>query len=796
VSQNLLIVESPAKSKTITKYLEGHLGQTWVVLASYGHIRDLRRKEGAVDVTNDFEMHYEIVERNQRNVDALVREAKKAKTIWLATDLDREGEAISWHITEVLKDKGLLDGKTIHRVAFSEITPKAIQAAVANPRQLSYPMVYAQQARRALDYLVGFTLSPVLWRKVHKGLSAGRVQSPALRMIVERDEEIERFDPKEYWTVGADMSHRKGAFAVRLTKLHGKRFEQFDLVNEDQAIEARTELANAAGKYLTVSDVASKERHRRPAPPFTTSTLQQEAARKLGFSTTRTMKAAQQLYEGIHIGNEGQIGLITYMRTDATALGEDAVSDIRSMIKKEYGERFLPGAPQIYKTKSKNAQEAHEAIRPSSALRTPPSLAKYLDKDQYRLYDLIWKRTVACQMTEALLNTVSVEFALPTPKGDASFRATGTTVVFAGFLVVYEEGNDNVGKSDEDKEKDARLPQMTVGEQVPLDEVTIDQHFTEPPPYFTEAAVVKTMEELGIGRPSTYAAIIQVLLNREYVTLDGKKFIPTDIGRAVSHFLTEHFAQYVDYNFTAKLEDDLDAVARDEEQWIPLMHKFWTPFKALVDEKNVSVDRSSAMGARNLGTDPVSGKPVGVRLGKFGPVAFIGDHENKEEKLRFASLSDGLTMHAITLEQALELFKLPRDLGDGVMANTGRFGPYVKQGETIASLGEGESAFTITYEEALAKIVEKRELIANRIIQDFGDGLQVLNGQFGPYICQTTDTGRTNAHCPKGKEPKDLTKEECLKAIAEAPPRKPKGGKFKKGGKPAPGGKKPFKKKG
>ena len=772
MAKNLLIVESPAKAKTINKYL----GKDFQVLASYGHVRDLLPKEGAVDTEHDFAMKYEVIERNEKHVDAIAKAAKAADDIYLATDLDREGEAISWHISEILKERGLVDGKKLHRVVFSEITPRAIKAAVAAPRKLSHDMVDAQQARRALDYLVGFNLSPVLWRKVQRGLSAGRVQSPALRMIVEREEEIEAFVAREYWTVEAQLKHAEGDFSARLTKLHGKKFEQFDLTNEADAMAARAALKEAAHGQLTVSDVGSKERKRRPAPPFTTSTLQQEAARKLGFGTTRTMKIAQGLYEGVGLGSEGNVGLITYMRTDSTALSDEAVGELRQLIARDFGNKALPDHAQVYRTKSKNAQEAHEAIRPTSAMRTPREVAAFLNDDQRKLYELIWKRTVACQMIHATLNTVSVDFDLKHVKGgDAAFRATGTTVVDPGFLAVYEEGRDQ--KSAEDDDEGRRLPRLTKGEQVPLKDILADQHFTEPPPRYSEASLVKTLEEYGIGRPSTYASIIQVLQNREYVLLDNRRFRPTDVGRAVSKFLTQHFTRYVDYDFTAKLEDELDAVSRGEEAWVPLMRRFWEPFKQQVEEKTESVDRSEATGARELGTDPKSGKPISVRLGRYGPYAQIGDKDT-DEKLQFASLRPGQSMHTITLADALELFKLPRKLGqaengDEVSVGVGRFGPFVKQGSTYASLKPEDDPYTIELPRALQIVQEKLELLANRVIQDFGNGVQVLNGRYGPYI---TD-GDKNARIPKGQEPKELTETQCLELLAAAPAKKGRFGK-------------------
>jgi DNA topoisomerase-1 len=773
MAKNLLIVESPAKAKTINKYL----GKDFQVLASYGHVRDLKPKEGAVDTEHGFTMAYEVIERNEKHVDAIAKAAKAADDIYLATDLDREGEAISWHISEILKERGLTEGKRMHRVVFSEITPKAIKAAVASPRQLSHDLVDAQQARRALDYLVGFNLSPVLWRKVQRGLSAGRVQSPALRMIVEREEEIEAFNAREYWSIEAQLKHADGDFTARLSKLNGKKFEQFDLTNEADAHAARDALKQAAHGRLTVSDVGSKERKRRPAPPFTTSTLQQEAARKLGFTTSRTMKVAQGLYEGVALGDEGNVGLITYMRTDSTMLGDDALAELRELIARDFGTKALPDAPQVYKTKSKNAQEAHEAIRPTSAMHTPKSVAAFLNDDQRKLYELIWKRTVACQMIHATLNTVSVEFALrDVAGGDASFRASGTTVIDPGFLAVYEEGRDQ--KTAEDDDEGRRLPRLTVGEQVPLHDIAADQHFTEPPPRYSEASLVKALEEHGIGRPSTYASIIQVLQNREYVYLDSRRFKPSDVGRAVSKFLTAHFTRYVDYDFTAKMEDELDAVSRGEEAWVPLMERFWLPFKQQVDEKTESVDRNEATGARELGTDPKSGKPVSVRLGRYGPFVQIGTKED-EDKPTFASLRTGQSMHTISMVDALELFKLPRKLGqaengDEVSVGVGRFGPFVKHGSTYASLKAEDDPYTIELPRALQIVQEKLEMLANRLILDFGNGVQVLNGRYGAYI---TD-GEKNARIPKEQEPKELTEAQCIELLAAAPVRK--GGRFGK----------------
>lgn len=629
--KHLLIVESPAKAKTINKYL----GKDFTVLASYGHVRDLVPKEGAVDPDNGFAMRYDLIEKNEKHVEAIARAAKSADDIFLATDPDREGEAISWHIAEILKERGLLKDKPMQRVVFTEITPRAIKEAMAKPRMIAGDLVDAQQARRALDYLVGFNLSPVLWRKVQRGLSAGRVQSPALRMIVEREEEIEAFIPREYWSIDAHCRHPSQAFNARLIKLDGQKFEQFTVTDGDTAEAARLRIQQAAQGVLHVTDVASKERKRRPAPPFTTSTLQQEASRKLGFTTRKTMQVAQKLYEGVALGDEGSVGLISYMRTDSVNLSQDALAEIRDVIARDFGTASLPDQPNAYTTKSKNAQEAHEAVRPTSALRTPAQVARFLSEDERRLYELIWRRAVACQMIPATLNTVSVDLSAGS---EHVFRASGTTVVVPGFLAVYEEGKDT--KSSEDEDEGRKLPLMKAGDNVPLDRIVTDQHFTQPPPRFTEAALVKALEEYGIGRPSTYASIIQTLQFRKYVEMEGRSFRPTDVGRAVSKFLSGHFTRYVDYDFTANLEDDLDAVSRGEAEWIPLMEKFWGPFKELVEDKKDSLDKTDAGSVRVLGTDPKSGKEVSARIGRFGPMVQIGTVED-EDKPTFASLRPG-----------------------------------------------------------------------------------------------------------------------------------------------------------
>ena len=612
MSKNLVIVESPAKAKTIEKYL----GKDFHVLASYGHVRDLIPKEGAVDPQHDFAMKYEIIERNQRHLLAITKALKSADTLYLATDPDREGEAISWHLLEYLNEKNLVGKREVHRVAFHEITKKSVTQAIAEPAKLNFNLVYAQQARRALDYLVGFNLSPLLWKKIRRGLSAGRVQSPALRLIVERELEIEAFKSREYWSVDAATFAHDQAFKAKLTYLDGNKVSQFTIDNEQSAQETKKILLDAAQGQLIVSKLEKKQRKSHPAPPFITSTLQQEAARKLGFTTKRTMAVAQQLYEGIDIGGE-TAGLISYMRTDSVNLSAEAIADIRALIGETYGESNIPKTPPEYKTKSKNAQEAHEAIRPTSARHIPAQIQTYLSAEQFKLYELIWKRTIACQMIHATLNNVAIDMSCH--QGKHVFRATGSSVATPGFMAVYLEGKDD---SKEGDDKENFLPPLKEGDSVILNDVLIAQHFTEPPPRYGEASLVKSLEEHGIGRPSTYASIISTLQNREYVTLETKRFHPTDVGRIVNKFLTDHFTKYVDYGFTANLEDDLDAVARGEKEWIPLMRSFWEPFGELVHEKESSVQRKDVTQEAIDEACPLCGKGLSIRLGRNG--RFIG----------------------------------------------------------------------------------------------------------------------------------------------------------------------------
>ena len=612
MSKNLIIVESPAKCKTIEKYL----GKDFNVLASYGHIRDLIPKEGAVDTENDFAMKYAVIDRNQRHLQAITKAIKQADNLYLATDPDREGEAISWHLYELLNAKKLLKNKPVHRVIFHEITKKAVTEAIAHPQSLSSNLVNAQQARRALDYLVGFNLSPLLWKKIRRGLSAGRVQSPALRMIVERELEIEAFKTREYWTIEAALNTDGQNFKAKLTRLKNEKIEQFSITDEARATQVKQDLLEQADGNLRVAKLEKKQRKRNPAAPFITSTLQQEAARKLGFTTKRTMSVAQQLYEGIALEGE-TTGLITYMRTDSVHLASEAVEELRSLIGSKYGIDNVPKQPRQYKTKSKNAQEAHEAIRPTLAQQLPSQVKKFLNNDQYKLYDLIWKRTVASQMIHATINMVGVDLICGDEKN--LFRATGSTIASPGFMAVYLEGKDDTKESDD---KESFLPPLEEGRPVPLTDIIAGQHFTEPPPRYGEASLVKALEEYGIGRPSTYASIISTLQNREYVTLENKRFTPTDVGRIVNKFLTEHFTKYVDYDFTANLEDELDAVSRGEKDWIPLMAEFWKPFTNLIHEKEESVQRKDVTQEAIDEKCPECGSQLSIRLGRNG--RFIG----------------------------------------------------------------------------------------------------------------------------------------------------------------------------
>ncbi len=690
-ADNLVIVESPAKAKTINKYL----GKDFYVLASFGHVRDLVNKDGSVLPDEDFAMKWELGDRAEKNVNAIKTAAKAAKTIFLAPDPDREGEAIAWHVQEILQEAGLLEGKTVRRVTFNEITKKAVQAAFENTRELDTRLIEAYLARRALDYLVGFNISPVLWRKLPGSRSAGRVQSVALRLICERETEIELFRPQEYWSIETKLHTPDGApFMARLTHLASNKLGKFDIPSEAAATGAVERIKH---KNLSIQKIQKKQQRRNPAPPFITSSLQMESSRKLRFTAAHTMRLAQRLYEGIEIDGE-TTGLITYMRTDGTTLSEDAVSQCRDMITKEYGGKYLPDAPRLYKSKAKNAQEAHEAIRPTSLARTPESLRGKLDDEQLRLYELVWKRTVASQMENAVLDQMSVDISDGTD--DVILRATGSVIAFDGFLTLYIEDEDDDDEGEKKDDKDRRLPPMKEGGKTKLVDTTPNQHFTQPPPRYSEATLVKKMEELGIGRPSTYASILQVLRERNYVTMDKRRFTPQDRGRIVTTFLAKFFTKYVDYDFTANLEEELDAIASGHVAWKEAMRMFWVDFKVAVDgTKDLTITEVIDYLDAELGPHfmpPEEGKDVrkcpacgegenpgriGLKLGKFG--AFIGcsnypDCKYTRQLVVPVEGEDGESAEFAAL--ANQPKELGEDTGTGRMITLrrGPYGPYVQ----------------------------------------------------------------------------------------------------------------------
>jgi DNA topoisomerase-1 len=599
----LVIVESPAKAKTIEKFL----GPGYKVLASFGHVRALPSKQGSVDVENGFEPKYAVLPESKKHLDAIKKALKEADELLLATDPDREGEAISWHLLAALGLAGKKNAIPTRRVVFHEITKGAIVDAVQNPRDISLDLVDAQQARSVLDYLVGLNLSPFLWKKIRYGLSAGRVQSVALRLVCEREKEIQAFVEQEYWTIGAKLSGKgEQTFSSNLIEAAGKKLGKFDIGDKAAAEKLVSVLKPAE---YQVEKVTKSERKRQPSPPFTTSTLQQEASRKLGFSAKKTMSTAQKLYEGIDVG-EGTVGLITYMRTDSVALSNQALEEAKEVITSLYGKEYALAKPRFYKNKSKNAQEAHEAVRPTYISKTPAELKKYLSPDLFKLYELIWKRTVACQMSEALLDQTSVDISAG--KGH-TFRSAGTVIRFPGFMKLYIEGLD-----DESEEKEGTLPPLEEGEKLVLKEILPEQHFTQPPPRYTEATLVKTLEEYGIGRPSTYASIMNTLVERKYCRLDKKRFFPEDIGMVVSDLLTTHFTRYVDYNFTAGLEEELDQVSRGEKSWKPLLKDFWAPFIGLLKQKEGEVSKSELTTEALEEKCPECGEQLAVKLGKRG----------------------------------------------------------------------------------------------------------------------------------------------------------------------------------
>jgi len=767
---NIVVVESPAKAKTINKYL----GPGYEVLASFGHIRDLPAKDGSVDPNADFRMLWEVDPKSNQRVNDIARALKGADKLILATDPDREGEAISWHVLEVLKEKKALKTQAVERVVFNAITKQAVTEAMKNPRKIDAALVDAYLARRALDYLVGFTLSPVLWRKLPGARSAGRVQSVALRLVCDRELEIEKFVAREYWSIVARLATpRNDTFEARLVGADGKKIQRLDIGSGAEAEAFTRDLENAVFK---VASVEAKPARRNPPPPFTTSTMQQEASRKLGFSPAHTMRLAQRLYEGIDIGGE-TVGLITYMRTDGVDVAPEAVAAIRGMIGKQYGKDYVPDAPRTYQTKSKTAQEAHEAVRPTDPNRLPSQVSKFLDRDQARLYELIWNRAVASQMQSAELERTTVDITAKVGARTLDLRATGQVVKFDGFLTLYQEGLDEPADDDESR----RLPAMSDGELLQKQAINSSQHFTEPPPRYSEAALVKRMEELGIGRPSTYAAILQVLQDRGYVRIEKKRLMPEDKGRVVVGFLESFFQRYVEYDFTANLEEQLDRIANHEIDWKQVLQDFWTDFIGAVNEiKDLRVTEvldalndllaphifppraeggdprqcpscatgrlslklgrfgafigcsnypecnftrqmtpgaeGAVAGTKVLGEDPVTGLEVTLRSGRFGPYLQLGEQSKEKgaEKPKRAGLPKGVAPEDIDLERALALLSLPREVGihpeDGepIIAGVGRFGPYVKHGKVYANLEDGDDVLNIGLNRAVTLIAEKK----------------------------------------------------------------------------------------
>jgi DNA topoisomerase-1 len=765
----IVVVESPAKAKTLNKYL----GPGYAVLASYGHVRDLPAKDGSVDPDADFHMRWEVDPKAQKRLNDIARAAKGAEKLVLATDPDREGEAISWHVLEVLKQKHGLKKLPVERVVFNAITKQAVAEAMKHPRDIDSALVDAYLARRALDYLVGFTLSPVLWRKLPGARSAGRVQSVALRLVCDRELEIEKFVPREYWSLAARLATPRGEeFEARLVGADGEKIQRLDIGTAAQA-EALKQALEAAS--FTVAAVEAKPARRNPYPPFTTSTLQQEASRKFGFAPAHTMRIAQRLYEGVNVGGE-MVGLITYMRTDGVQIAEEAITSARRVIERDYGAKYVPAAPRQYQTKAKNAQEAHEAIRPTDLERRPREVARYLDDEQAKLYELIWLRTIASQMESAELERTTADIIAKTDGRILDLRATGTVVKFDGFLTLYQEDRDDPAEDEDSR----RLPEMVAGETLAKRAIEASQHFTEPPPRYSEASLVKRLEELGIGRPSTYASILQVLKDRGYVRLERKRLVPEDKGRVLTAFLESFFSHYVEYDFTADLEEQLDRVANNEIAWRDLLRDFWRDFTRAVGEiKDLRVSQvidaldevlaphifpprpdgsdprqcpscgagrlslklgrfggflgcsnypdcrytrpltvggeaAGGNGMRKLGQDPKSGLDVTVRSGRFGPYLQLGEAE-KGVKPKRASLPKGISPDDIDLERALGLLSLPREIGkhpeDGapIIAGIGRFGPYVKHHNTYANLEPGDDVLTLGLNRAVALIAEKRK---------------------------------------------------------------------------------------
>jgi DNA topoisomerase-1 len=838
---DVVVVESPAKAKTINRYLGGG----YTVLASFGHVRDLRDKDGSVRPDQDFQMDWESDARGEKQVGAIVKALKGAKILYLATDPDREGEAISWHVRTMLEDKKALKGVKVQRISFNEITRGAIREAIQHPRDLDLPLIEAYMARRALDYLMGYTLSPVLWRKLPGSRSAGRVQSVALRLICEREAEIEIFRAREYWTIEAVFITPGGApFTARLTHLNGKRLDQFDLNNQTLAEAAKVAVEQGA---FSVGSVERKRVRRNPPPPFTTSTLQQEASRKLGFGAQQTMRCAQQLYEGVDIGGE-TTGLITYMRTDGVQMAREAISAIRDHVGQAFGARYLPGAPREYTSRAKNAQEAHEAIRPTDVSRTPDDAAGSLNSDQRRLYELVWKRAVASQMQSAELDQVAVDVI--DGRGQ-TLRATGSIVAFDGFLKLYREDTDDGAEDDDNR----MLPPMAVKDPLKRSKVDANQHFTQPPPRYSEASLVKKMEELGIGRPSTYASILTVLQDRKYVRLEKRRFIPEDRGRLVTAFLVSFFENYVDTGFTAALEEKLDEVSAGQLNWRSVMRAFWDEFSKAVDQtKDLKISdvitaldqdlgphffparedgsdprlcaacgtgrlglklgrlgsfigcsnypecrftRSLAVdpgaeggdtlkdGQRTLGVDPTTAEEITVRRGPYGLYVQRGEQtEDKKVRPKRTTLPRGMDGDLLTLEDALGLLALPRIVGEHpetqepIRVAIGPFGPYVKMGSVTQSLDRDDSVVALGLNRAVDLIA--KGMASTRTLGEHpkGELVAVRKGRFGPYVKH----GQRVANLPRGMTMDEVTLDEAVTLLAEKGKMlKPRGAAARKG---------------
>ena len=827
---NIVIVESPAKAKTINRYL----GSQYEVLASYGHVRDLPSKDGSVDPDKDFAMLWETERASAKRLNEIARAVRGADALYLATDPDREGEAISWHILEILKQKKVLDGVAIKRVAFNAITKSAVLKAMAEPRQINQELVDAYLARRALDYLVGFTLSPILWRKLPGARSAGRVQSVALRIICDREREIEAFEPREYWSVIGELrGAAERTLKCRLVRLGGEKIDQMGIGDAAAAEAAAAAVRNST---FTLVQIERKPANRHPAPPFSTSTLQQEAARKLRFTAQHTMRVAQTLYEGKTIGGDS-VGLITYMRTDSLSLAGEAIAACRQLIGESYGARYLPDKPRVFKTKAKGAQEAHEAIRPTNLSRRPKDIASALSSDELKLYDLIWKRTMACQMASAVIERT--RFDIESQDGATALRATGSVVQFDGFLKLYREGRDE----EDEAEDERRLPNLKQGEALELLDVVSNQHFTEPAPRFTEASLVKKLEELGIGRPSTYASTLSVLRDRDYVHMERGKFVPEDKGSLVTAFLEHFFERYVGYDFTAQLERDLDRISAGELDWKAALRAFWDDFhpqaeavmevrksaileglneylgphifpptEAGVDPRKcpscedgrLSIKTSkfgAFVGCSNypdceftrplsdkkgdgkangepmiLGHHPDSGLPVSLRDGRFGPYVQI-DETKKGEKPPRASIPKDMAADGISLDQALALLSLPRQVGlhpesgKPVTAAIGPYGPYVSHEGKYASLAGTEEVFSVGLNRAVVLLAEakKGRGKSSQVLKELGphpdDGetVKLMDGRYGPYV----NHKRLNASLPKGTDRQRVSLEQALGWLAE-----------------------------